>query len=376
MEYGFRVGRMESRRSAPRILAGIFSLSSLVVASACVSNTDTDATADTPTTVTTTATAEGDDAAQGTDNPSPPESHTDTASPTSGSAPGEFEGAQFTRIPQDTYDIGLADTETAVFTSGDGTIHCSFTAEQGQYSFPQQMFAIDETTGNCVHGMEGSGGEAENIKITTNAELQDGLAQPQADGPPSTMPEAPATLDSGEFVHLGKMGCFAPDPSEITCTKFTTGDAFTINDSGFQQVSAEEVQEQLRDDAGYTQVLSRVIDLPLNGTDGIRCFYDSTYDSRYSCMSLSPSGWEATEGAGPANLLSWRVEDGTAEFERAFGANPGFDIYESRQPLEPGKYRLDAGMVADYDGSQVTFTTTQGDSFWVDGPDYGTATSG
>lgn len=365
---------MESRRSAPRILAGIFSLSSLVVASACVSNTGTGTTADTPTTVTTTVTAEGDDAAQGTDNPGVSEPN--TASPTSGSAPGESEGAQFIRIQQDTYDIGLADTETAVFTSGDGTIHCSFTAEQGQYSFPQQRFAIDETTGNCVHGMADSGGDVENISITTNAGIQDGLAQPQADGASSTMPEAPATLDSGEFVHLGKMGCFAPGPSEITCTKFSTGEAFTINDAGFQQVSAEEVQEQLTDEAGYTQVLSQVVDLPLNGTDGIRCFYDSIYDFRYSCMTLSPSNWEATEGSGPANLLSWRVEDGTAEFERAFGANPGFDIYESRQPLEPGKYRLDGGMVADYDGSQVTFTTTQGDSFWVDGPDYGTATSG
>lgn len=366
---------METGRSTARIFTGIFSLSCLVAASACATSTNTDAQADSPTTVTTTATAEDTDGAgQNPAEPNDQESSVDTPPPAGSSAPGDAGKSgtsEFIRIDQATYDTGLSETESAVFTSGDGSIHCSFTAEHGQYNFPQRMFAIDETAGNCLHGIDKGTGAADNVTISTDAEAQDSLAKPQS-GVIPTMPEAPATLDTGEFVHLGKMGCFAPDPSEITCTKFSSGDAFTIDNEGFRQVSTEDIQQQLTDDAGYTQVLSRVIDIPLNGTDGVRCFYDSTDETRYSCMSLSPSNWEATEGSGPANLLTWNVADGAAEFERAFGANPGFDIYESRQPLEPGKYHLDGGMVAEYDGNQITFTTSNGDSFWTTGLDYGT----
>lgn len=350
------------------IATGAFAAACLLFLSACASESDTEAAP----TVTVTAAQPSADAVTDTVTPA-----TTLPDPAATTTPVAAEGQTFIRIDQTTYDIGLPDVETAVFTSGDGSIHCSFTAEHGQYAYPQRMFAIDETVGGCLYGMEDADGVADYVSITTDATVQPTFAEPQ-DGISPTFPTASATLDTGEFVHLGKIGCFAPTASEISCTKFTTGEAFSIDGSpdgaGFGELDNEQVMAQLTDDAGYTQVLSRVIDIPFNSEDGVRCFYDTTVEERYSCGSLNLAVWEPTEGPGPANILAWELQDGNAEFVRAFAANPGFDLYESRQPLEPGLYRLDDGLVADYDGTRITFTTQNGDSFWTDGPDYGTQT--
>lgn len=347
-----------------RIAAGAFAAACLLVLSACTSDAGTDVA---PTVTATTTASQSSE--------SPVTETVTTELPPAATTPVAAEDPTFTRIDQATYDIGLPDVETAVFTSGDGSIHCSFTAEHGQYAYPQRMFAIDETTGGCLHGMDEEGGVADYVSITTDATVQPTLAESQ-DGVNPTFPAASATLDTGEFVHLGKIGCFAPTASEIACTKFTTGEAFSIaggpDGAGFSELRTEQVMSQLTDDAGYTQVLSRVIDVPFNSEDGVQCFYDTTVEERYSCVSLNLTGWEPTEGSGPANVLGWELKDGNVEFVRAFAANPGFDLYESRQPLEPGLYRLDDGLVADYDGTLITFTTPNGDSFWTNGPDYGT----
>lgn len=330
---------------------GIFSLTCLITASACTDNTGS-SDPSTPEVVTTTVTP----AATNSEAPDPT---TASSTPSTGT-PGVQD---YSRVDQSVYDIGLADAESAVFTSGDGSVHCSFTAEHGMYNYPRRLFAIDETVGNCIQG-------AETVSVNTNAaEQSDFAAVSGAESP--DLPVASATLDTGEFVHLGKMACFAPGAAEISCTRFTTGEAFNIEAEGFRELSAPELQAQLTDAQGYTQVLSRVIELPLNGTEGIRCFYDRVNEGGYSCMTLS-TAWEPTTGGGSANMLSWQLQEGTAEFEKAFAANPGFDVYESRQLLDPGQYRLDEGMVADYDGTQVIFTTAAGDSFWINGPEYGT----
>ncbi len=345
-----------------RAVSGVLAVTSIVFATACSGGTGAD-TPDPNASGTATATETA------VDSPDPSiqaETTTETVKASTTSEPDSGQST-YIRIDQSTYDIGLPETESAVFTSGDGTIHCTFTAEHGQYNFPQRMFEIDETVGGCVHGEDG-----EFVSINTDGAMQPAFVE-ELPMPEREIPDAPATLDTGEFVHLGHLGCYAPDTGEIACTKFETGQAFMISDNGFRELTNNEVMTHLTNPEGQVQVLSRIIDLPFGGGEGVRCFHESAGDPTYSCMSLDPAGWDSTEGPGPANIIAWELTDGGADFSKAFAANPGMNIYESRQPLKPGSYILDSGVVAAYDGSEVTFTTENGDSFWTNGPEYGTA---
>lgn len=277
--------------------------------------------------------------------------------------PAPIAQAPYERISPDTYDVGQENQETAVFTSGDGTsVHCSFSAVSGQFNFPQKMFLIDETAGQCST-------RDKQWDINTDENVQVEVAILRSD-PPVELPEASATVDTGEMVHLGHLGCWAPTAAEVNCLDFASEQAFNLSAAGLREMSPVEVTAQLTDASGRIQALSTITTFAVNDGQEVTC-RGEVEGQEFHCYNDVPAGWTATEGQGPANTLSWNLADTNAEFLGARGTNPAMDLYESRQVLEPGSYLLAGGVLAESDGNTLTLTTPQGHEFWLDSQAYG-----
>ncbi|ANE05413.1 hypothetical protein ccrud_12455 [Corynebacterium crudilactis] len=270
--------------------------------------------------------------------------------------------SDYMHISLDTYDLGITDQETAVFSTGDGTTaQCFFEATSGKFNFAQKMFEVDETVGSCNFGEE-------QIKISTDETEQDNFAE-LADTQ-NELPQAQATLDIGEMVHLGHMGCWAPTVAELGCLDFASDQAFSLNEKGFHHITSAEVVKQLTNTSGQVQALSRINTFEFLDGTSLSCVSESL-GSRFSCFNSEPAGWESTDGTGPANTLSWELGQSDAEFVGAHPSNPGPNIYESQQILQPGSYLLASGVSAEFDGNTLAFTTPNGNKFWADTHSFG-----
>ncbi|GFK20049.1 hypothetical protein KbCgl_26210 [Corynebacterium glutamicum] len=271
----------------------------------------------------------------------------------------------YLHIDPATYDIGVQDQETAVFTTGDGiTAHCFFEATPGETSYQIKEFDFDETAGTCAFGDQ-------HISVTTDENVRERFAE--LSETEAELPEAQATLDAGEMVHLGHMGCWAPSVSEFSCLDFASNQAFTINEQGFHELDPAKGTEQLTNSRGQVQALSRMTNFQFTDGTSITCVSELQAEE-FLCHNSGPGGWEATETGGPANTLWWNLNQADAEFEGARPTNPTQSVYKSQQVFGPGSYLLTNGVSAEFDGTTLTLTTPQGNQYWANTHDFGAGT--
>ncbi|BAU97115.1 hypothetical protein N24_2853 [Corynebacterium suranareeae] len=307
-----------------------------------------------------------------------PESSSES-SPATSSEPEAAPETTVTQVPEPTtldyihidpatYDTGVTDQETVVFTTGDGTTaHCFFEATLGQYNFQIRMFTVDETAGSCTLSAQ----DNQQVSITTDDTVQSNFAE--LGSLESELPQAHATLDVGEMVHLGHMGCWAPTASEFSCLDFDSSQAFTIDAQGFHEIDVDEATRQLTNSQDQVQALSMVTTFEFDDATSLTCV-SKIAGGQFMCHNSGPAGWESTQSQGPANTISWNLDAADGEFEGAHPTNPGINIYESQQKFGPGSYRLANGVSAEFDGNTLNITTVQGNQFWATTQAFGAGT--
>lgn len=290
---------------------------------------------------------------------------TPQASTTSTTTPIAATALDYLHIDPATYDIGVQDQETAVFTTGDGiTAHCFFEATPGETSYQIKEFDFDETAGTCAFGDQ-------HISVTTDENVRERFAE--LSETEEELPEAQATLDVGEMVHLGHMACWAPSVSEFSCLDFASNQAFTINEQGFHELDPAEATAQLTNSSGQVQALSKMTNFQFIDGTSITCVSELQAEE-FLCHNSGPGGWEATETGSPANTLWWNLNQADSEFEGARPTNPTQSVYKSQQIFGPGSYLLANGVSTEFDGITLTLTTPQGNQYWANTHDFGAGT--
>lgn len=294
--------------------------------------------------------------------PETPQAST-TSSVSSTATPIAATELDYLHIDPATYDIGVQDQETAVFTTGDGiTAQCFFEATPGETSYQIKEFDFDETAGTCAFGDQ-------HISVTTDENVRERFAE--LSETEEELPEAQATLDVGEMVHLGHMGCWAPSVSEFSCLDFASNQALTINEQGFHELDPVKATEQLTNSSGQVQTLSKMTNFQFTDGTSITCVSELQAEE-FLCHNSGPGGWSTS--AGPANTLWWNLNQADSEFEGARPTNPTQSVYKSQQIFGLGSYLLANGVSAEFDGTTLTLTTPQGNQYWANTHDFGAGT--
>lgn len=217
-------------------------------------------------------------------------------------------------------------------TSPDGSVECQF---NHQHSYGR----VGPMSGGCV------GGGVEGLVWLSN--VRDHFLLEQRDsGYPGHMAAGKA-LEVGGVVPMGTIHCFSSAADAIGCMDMYSGEGFDIR--------GDEVL--LFDQADHQQVLGGAI---------IGEYFHMSFDnggSIYCTGSLTCGNAIDLNFPDDDNIVSFDLEGPTPAVERTGSGDIGLAT-SLAQRIEPGNYHYGDLSLA-HDGQRATFTTPEGETFWV-----------
>lgn len=253
------------------------------------------------------------------------------------------------------------------FASENGQVEC-------QMNMSDQSDPFGDFAGGCVSGDPTTSEDGPNVVWGLNPSRENGSPVHMEESPaaPGFFAEGNPPVEAGGVIDLYGMTCFSPAENGLGCMDYRSGEGFQIIGDEVEYFERSDHPEIFADGQGHTQVIGNSLRLSFDNGGVVTCKAqaESGPVSELTCGDATPElNFPDMEGSTiQSNAVFVDFSGGAPVITGHNSSNMGRGI---PQTVDQGSYRFrDLTLV--HDGERATFTTSDGDSFWVGVDGFGT----